>query len=116
MWFVVNFRDGLSPRVDEFPHVILIQDNWDDYGYQTTFESGLRLSADETIDLGNVKILKIDQTGGYTEVPREPFQELGPDFCSLGNSLEYYEKLLKCGPNIYRPYLQGLSDITFSDV
>ena len=59
MWFVVNFRDGLSPRVDEFPHVILIQDNWDDYGYQTTFESGLRLSADETIDLGNVKILKI---------------------------------------------------------
>jgi hypothetical protein len=59
MWFTVNFREGRSHRLDEFPHVMLTQDNWDDFGYKTTFNSVLHLSADEEVRLANLKILKI---------------------------------------------------------
>jgi hypothetical protein len=43
MWFVVKFREGHSPTTDEYPHVVLVQDNWDDYGYKTTFSATLHL-------------------------------------------------------------------------
>ena len=48
-------------------------------------------------------------------MPHQPFQDLGPDYCSLGGSLDYYEQLFKCGRKIYLPYLRGLGDVTFSD-
>src|ERR1700675_1875746 len=111
MWFIVKFRERRSPRTDKYPHVVLGQDNWDDYGYKTTFDATLYLSPDEKSDLGNVKILKKGQQGGYTPMPREPFDGLGDDYCSLGGDLDYYEKLFKRGPAFFRPYLRGLSDV-----
>jgi hypothetical protein len=115
MWFIVKFRERRSPRTDKYPHVVLGQDNWDDYGYKTTFDATLHLSPDEKSDLGNVKILKKGQQGGYTPMPREPFDGLGDDYCSLGGDLDYYEKLFKRGPAFFRPYLRGLSDVAYSD-
>jgi hypothetical protein len=115
MQFVVEFREGHRAATPAFPHVVLVQDNWDDYGYKTTFSSTLKLSAEEKIDLGNLKILKADQHGGYTPMPRQPFESLGPEYCSLGGTLEYYEELFKRGGNIYRPYLRALGDVAYSD-
>ena len=115
MQFVVAFRTGGSPIATEFPYVKLVQDNWDDFGYKTTFYATLNLSQGETIDLGNVKILEESQTGGYTPLPREPFERLGLNFCSLGGDLDYYEKLFKLGRAVYSSYLRGLSDAAYSD-
>lgn len=97
------------------PYVVLEPDNWDDYGYKTTFTAILRLSAEESIDLGNIKILKLGQTHGHTPMPDEPFESLGSDYCSVGADLAYYEKLFKLGEPIYRPYLEGISDAAYSD-
>ena len=39
-------------------------------------------------------------------MPRVAFQSLGPDYCSLGGTLDYYELLFKQGRPIYRTYLK----------
>ena len=115
MWFVVKFRNGRSYDVEEYPHTILVQDNWDDYGYKSTFEVTLHLSADEGIELGHVKIIQADRLSGYTEIQRRPFEALGEGYASLGGDLDYYENLYKLGRQIFQPYLHGLRDIAFSD-
>ena len=115
MEFVVKFREGNSPTAGQFPHVVLVQDNWDDYGYKTTFSATLKLSAEDELELGNLKILRLAQQGGYTPMPRVAFQSLGPDYCSLGGTLDYYELLFKQGRPIYRTYLEALGDVTFND-
>ncbi|HBO6759008.1 MULTISPECIES: AAA family ATPase [Pseudomonas] len=115
MWFVVKFRDGKSPSTDKYPHTVLVQDNWDDYSYKTTFHATIHLSPDNEVELGSVKILKEDQTHGLTPVPRRAFRALGEKFCSLGADLEYYEKLFKLGAAVYEGYLEGLQDVAYSD-
>lgn len=115
MWFVVQFREGRSHTVDEYPHVVLVQDNWDDYGYKTTFHVTLHISADDPVELGNIKIIQAERTGGYTDMPRRPFEALGEGYGSLGADLDYYETLYKLGRTIFRPYLRGLRDVAFND-
>ena len=115
MHFAVKFRDGSSSTTEQFPNVLLVQDNWDDYGYRTTFNATLHASPEDEVDLGVVKILNRTQKGGYTPLPDEPFQTLGSEYCSLGGTLDYYEELFKRGRQIYQPYLEGLSDVAFSD-
>ncbi len=115
MKFVVEFRSGKSPTTREYPYVKLVQDNWDDYGYKTSFHSTLHLSRADETDLGTIKIMRESQTSGYTDMPKEPFETLGKSFCSLGGDLDYYEKLFKLGAAIFRPYLKGLSDAVYSD-
>jgi glycosyltransferase involved in cell wall biosynthesis len=111
--FVVQRKDVRIPN--EYPHVVLVRDNWDDYGYKTTFQSTLHLSADQTIDLGSLKIMRRDQQSGSTEMPAEPFDELGEQYASLGADLDYYETLYKLGRAVFRPYFNGLRDIAFDD-
>lgn len=52
MRFIVNFREGESQKTSRYPHVVLVQDNWDDYGYKSTFHVTLHLSPDESHDPG----------------------------------------------------------------
>lgn len=115
MLFVVSDKNNAENLSAEFPYVVLERDNWDDFHYKTTFTAELSLSENETIDLGSLKILKIDQTKGFTPMPKQPFQELGPEYCSLGQDVSYYEKLFKAGRAVYQPYLKGLSDVAYDD-
>lgn len=32
MRFIVRLRSGESPTTKHYPHAVLVQDNWDDYG------------------------------------------------------------------------------------
>lgn len=59
MRFVVKFRSDKSPTTNRYPHAVLVQDNWDDYGYKTTFQVTLHLSTDESYDLGSIKIIQL---------------------------------------------------------
>ncbi len=115
MRFVVKFRQGESPTTKHYPHAVLAQDNWDDYGYKTTFYVKLHLSSDEEVDLGNVKIIEAARTGGYTEMPKSAFQQLPEGFGSLGAELDYYETLHRLGRDIFAPFLEGLRDVAFDD-
>ena len=115
MKFVVKFRSGDSPTLNCFPHAVLEQDNWDDYGYKTTFYVTLYVSADKSHDLGRIKIIEAARTSGYTEMPRQPFTELPAGYASLGASLDYYESVYRLGSDIFEPYFRGLRDIAFDD-
>ena len=115
MRFVVKFREGDSPKTNLYPHAVLVQDNWDDYGYKSTFNVVLYLSAAEKIDLGVIKVIQADRAGGYTEMPRRSFKKLSVNHASLGADLDYYEGLYKLGPKIFQPFLEGLRDVAFSD-
>lgn len=115
MKFVVQEWQGKVKATKEFPHVVLSQDNWDDYGYKTTFHATLHLSDTEQIDLGNVKILRKDQTSGFTTMPKLPFEELGKEYASSGGDISYYEKLFKLGRNTFRRILRGVRDVAYDD-
>lgn len=115
MKFVVKFRSGDSPTVKLFPHAVLVQDNWDDYGYKTTFQVTLHMSPDESHDLGNIKIIEASRTSGYTEMPKQPFAELPVGHASLGADLDYYETIYKLGRDVFEPFLRGLRDVAYDD-
>ena len=66
MRFLVIRNDAPIPSQTRYPYATLRWNNWDDYGYQTTFEVTVHLSNDETIDLGCTKILEKFQVGGKT--------------------------------------------------
>ncbi|TDX21123.1 AAA family ATPase [Rhodovulum visakhapatnamense] len=115
MRFIVKFRSDESPKTSRYPHAVLVQDNWDDYGYKTTFQVTLRLSADESYDLGSIKIIQAGRSSGYTEMPKRPFRELPAGHASLGADLDYYETIYKLGRAVFEPYLKGLRDVAFDD-
>jgi predicted ATPase len=99
----------------EFPCVVLQRDNWDDYLFKTTFRPIVWLTPKKKIELGDVKILREDQEKGATELP-DKFKNLGEQYCSLGQSLSYYELLFKLGKDVYRKILKGLRDVVFDEV
>jgi hypothetical protein len=115
MRFVVKLVGGPRPPINRYPVAVLNQDSWDDYGYKSTFEVVLYLSEADRVDLGTIKILETGSTGGYTKMPPKSFRTLPATHASLGANMEYYEKLYKLGPSVFRPYLEGLRDIVFSD-
>ncbi|ADM08202.1 hypothetical protein PB2503_00607 [Parvularcula bermudensis HTCC2503] len=115
MKFVVKFLSGESPATKRYPHAVLTQNNWDDYGYKTTFQVTLHVTADERHHLGNIKIIEAHRTGGYTEMPEKPFSRLSAGHASLAAELDYYETLYKLGRSIYEPFLKGLRDVAFDD-
>ena len=115
MRFVVKFREGESPATKHFPHAVLIQDTWDDYGYKTTFHVTLHMSDEESYELGSIKIIQAGRTSGYTEMPRRSFQELPDSHASVGADLDYYETIYKLGREVFEPYLKGLRDVAFDD-
>jgi len=58
---------------------------------KTTFQVTLHMSADESYDLGSIKIIEKDRSSGYTRMPRKPFDELPVGYASLAADLHYYE-------------------------
>ena len=115
MRFLEIRNDAPIPSKTRYPYATLRWNDWDDYGYQTTFEVTLHLSNDEKFDLGYTKILKKCQVGGKTPLPKQSFKTLGSNYCSLGQNLAYYEFAFKLGTTTYRNYLKGLGDVVFDD-
>lgn len=114
MDFVVQAKPGQGKKRRKYPYVVLVPDNWDDYGYKSSFEATLHVSAGDSVELGTVKIIKEGQDGGYTKLPNS-FEALGEGYCSLGQHMDYYKELLKRGQQIYRPLLTGLGDAAFDE-
>ncbi|RXH56685.1 hypothetical protein [Granulicella sibirica] len=94
--------------------VALKWDNWDDFGFKTSFHAQLQIPGKKLLDLGIVKILRLEQEGGRTSL-KERQNALQEDYCSLGQSLAYYEMLRKLG-SWYRPYLEAMRDVVFSPI
>ena len=109
MRFFVQDRDERRLPDARYPFVILVNDSWDDFHFKTLFHPVVHLTQGQTLDLRNVKILKLNQELGRTEIPRQ-FDSLDNSYCSLGQELAYYESLLTLPEAIREDYLTGLKD------
>jgi energy-coupling factor transporter ATP-binding protein EcfA2 len=109
--FVVVPR-GRSFRISSrLPVVVLRRDIWDDFGFKTMFDAHLYLAEREaSIELGPVKIMKMGQTSGATEIEGK-FNQLDESYCSLGQAFSYYETLQRIPREVREDILVGLRDI-----
>lgn len=108
----IKFYNDVS-QADNFPAIHLAGDNWDDFGFKITFKLYVHTSLYSYTEIGDVKIL--DETTNSTYLP-PVFSQLPDNFCSLGQSLEYYEKIKLAFPEEYLQILRALNDITFDEL
>lgn len=95
---------------------ILVPDNWDDFGFRTSFDLWFRPAEDDSpIDLGRVKIALADQPPGPSPIPQGDFPDGlptdGGHWISVGQDALYYEKLEGLGKT-GKEILRGLGDVT----
>ncbi|WP_224361088.1 ATP-dependent nuclease [Hyalangium versicolor] len=101
----------LAPRAG-YPCVVLERGRpWNDLGHTTSFTAYYVSNVGQELELGALKILQRGQQ--RTELP-STFTQLGDSFCSLGQSLEFYEHIQKLGPEIAQDILTGLRDVVFN--
>ena len=102
-----------SPTVSTLrraPHVVLQQDGWNDFQFLTlyhlhvfTHEFGGRI--------GEVKILRRGQSeADYIQLASGRLEPLGDEYCSLGQDLDYYERLADLPAELRHDILRHLSD------
>ncbi|AJA15880.1 hypothetical protein RPPX_21850 [Pseudomonas putida S12] len=95
---------------------VLYADNWDDYGYKTSFHLVVVDGAGVELRIGNVKIGYQGLSEGWAEnaMPDE-FSSLEPTFFSLGQDVEYYRNLVEfLPPEEVHAILEALGDVAFS--
>ena len=79
---------------------VLAQDNWNDYSFQTLYHLSYFTENEgkrEESVIGSVKILKLGQTTSDGILVQNDFHKLSSKFCSVGDSLDYYERLRALG-------------------
>lgn len=96
----------------DFPCVQLSTDNWNDYGYRTTFHATYYDENGASLNLGVIKILTRGNDNFQT-VLEGKFQKLNDNFCSLGQTMEYY-KILNSLPHGFE-VLESLRDVILNE-
>lgn len=90
--------------------VVLQQGLWDDFGYKTQYRL-FYFGPDGAEMIGNVKILRKGQKISHeSELPVGPLAPLAEEFCSLGQSLDYYERLSDLPKEVRDEILEFLRD------
>ena len=103
-------RGGVPPFDTTFA---LQQDNWNDYGFQTLYHLYHRQTASNPSPtmIGPVKILRRGQTASDEIQINRPFEPLDENFCSVGASLDYYQRLNEIPLNERDEILSVLRDV-----
>ncbi|MDH6016130.1 AAA family ATPase [Vibrio splendidus] len=108
-------KNSLKEKDVEF---YLRQDNWNDHSYQTQYHlflSGAYSLDGEPVLIGDVKILKKGQTSSDRHLLTiGEIDTLNDDFCSLGQSLDYYERLANIEPEIRNYIFKALNDVVIN--
>ncbi|WP_222933269.1 AAA family ATPase [Pseudomonas prosekii] len=109
----LSLRGSFSQRA--FNTAVLLPDNWDDYGYKTSFSLTVYDGEGAALLVGNVKIAYIGQVEGWSEdkVP-DSFNRLSDDFYSLGQDADYYQNLVNnLNPLVMHEILEALGDVAY---
>jgi len=92
----------------------LKQDNWNDFGFRTLYQLYYNAPGEDAILIGGVKILKKGQTDSDSLQIKEPFNALGDEFCSVGTSLDYYQRLNSLPTEARTSLVKALRDVAAS--
>ena len=95
----------------------LEKDNWNDYSFQTQYHlyaQPREMESDDPEYLGPVKILRLNQTKSDGLQISENFEKLGPEFASVGDSLDYYQRLNLISSELRDSALVALRDVVYA--
>lgn len=92
----------------------LVRDNWDDFGFKTTFSIFLVDEERTKHDLGSLHIMTAGMTEGRVEIPQTFNEPLPGNYCSLGNGQNYYETLYALPTDLREEYLTFIRDCVFN--
>jgi predicted ATPase len=94
---------------------ILLPNNWDDFGFRTSYDLFFKETYDSTIRLlGRVKIGCVDQEPGGHPLSEGELTDLDPTvFFSVGQDDTYYDNIRALGPAKRQALLTALCDIAF---
>lgn len=81
---------------------------WDDYDCENTFTLSYHYRH-EFFELGTIKIINKDKVS-TTSLIKDNFTQLPKDFCSLGQSIEYYKKIKEIFGTNYLTIFKSLND------
>lgn len=108
MQFIVT---SFPPSDNPNPNTCYLKkDNWDDFGFKTTF--GLSYSDDkgELVEIGFIRIMQKGQEIGKVTLPSDNFEFLDESYCSLGYSQSYYEEMFNIPEPVRSKILESLRD------
>jgi len=99
-----------------YPLIALRRDTWNDYGFETRFKVSFWPSANEEdkVALGAVKIAKLGMVSSDPSMRTQlvgAYPGLGEEYFSLGQSVDYYEKLGAMTAAERQAYGQAMRDI-----
>ncbi|GAA3943839.1 AAA family ATPase [Hymenobacter algoricola] len=117
-FYTVNYPKDLPDGNVNFPCAVLVPDGWNDFSMHTLFKVHIYSRKKEKVFTGDLKILQINtedpQNGqAFTHLPDE-FDDLGIEYCTLGQNVSYYERLRKLPLNLFKPFLEGIKDVVFN--
>lgn len=105
------YKNVDSFNINEF---YLDKNNWDDWGYKTSFDLYYYNENNEFENIGSVKIANKNVSKGPTIIPLS-FSKLDTDFFSLGTEKVFYENLNNLQENVRDFILTALNDIASSE-
>lgn len=115
MKFYLDIWNQKYNQPTKYPCILIENNGWDDHGYKTLFQLYYcATSYNQKEFLGEVKVLSKKSPTTYDVMPKN-FNELDDDFCSLGQSIDYYRKINELSPDIRDFIYKGLNDVVFSD-
>lgn len=88
----------------------LKKDDWNDYGYYTQYQLYVAFQA-EVRFIGTVKILRRGQETGTGPLIEDDFEALGNDWVSVGDSLDYYQRINELPKEQQVKILNALRDV-----
>lgn len=109
---MTNFQVVPASRAEpsNFTGVALQQDNWNDYSFQTLYHLYVSVPA-FTGRVGQVKILRRGQTSVDTlQLKPGPLAPLNANWVSLGQDLDYYQRLAELPADLRQEILSHLRD------
>jgi len=112
--FKIVARGFSSPTAKGLPRIFLETDDWNDYSYRTLYHLYYFHANEGLVEktlIGPVKILKKGQATGNAAVIIEDFLALDENFCSVGQTLDYYERLNGLPEQIKIFITEGLRDV-----
>lgn len=117
-FYTIRFSNNFSiPEfLESYPCVVLMSDNWNDFGYETYYHFYYILKENISEYIGASKILNKDNCCTRFNIPSE-FEYLDKSvYCSLGQNLKFYESLISIANNtIAKNILNALNDVAVND-
>lgn len=107
---------GKSPPSQGVNTAYLTIDKWNDFSYVTLFYLYIYDKEGNKHDIGHVKIGFVGQdisTSTHSTLSKS-FSSLPDDYFSLGQDIEYYQKLASLSPQLKEDVLNALNDMVFN--